>query len=387
MGDIPPQRAKILYFVTKSNWGGAQRHVFDLATNLSRKEFEPIVALGGEGPLKGRLEEVGVRTVALRELGRDMNARKDAVSLGALYAILKKEAPGVLHAHSPKAGGLGAVAGRAYNLVHRKKIRIIYTAHGWTFNENRNIASKALIMLFSWLTIVLSHKVIVLGEREYEQVRKWPWVKDRIAVIANGIAKPPLLARSRAREFFATATGREIRKNTLVLGTVGELNQNKGHRYMIEALAELKNTLPDFIFILMGEGEDRQKLQALIASKGLEKQVFLLGYVHNASLYLKGLDIFTLVSVKEGLPYAIIEAGRAQLPIIASDVGNIPDLIDDMRSGILIKPKNTREIAESIRFLIHHPEKRLEFAENAYKKMNAEYSLSKMLEETIKLYR
>ena len=170
----------------------------------------------------------------------------------------------------------------------------------------------------------------------------------------------------------------------ILIGTIAELHKNKGHTYIINALAEIKNNISEFIFTIIGEGEERKQLETLIKSKKLENNVF--GQLHNASLYLKAFDIFTLTSLKEGMPYTIIEAGKAELSIIASNVGNIPDLIDDMCSGILIKPKNTCEIAESIKFLINHPEKRIEFAHNAYIKIGSEYSLSRMLEQTIKLY-
>ncbi|MCR4334543.1 MAG: glycosyltransferase [Patescibacteria group bacterium] len=378
--------AKILYFITKSNWGGAQRHVFDLATNLSPKDFDVLVIMGGNGVLKTRLDECGIQTITIQELGRDIKTQKDFTSFIQFYKILLKEKPDVLHTHSPKAGGLGALAGRLYNLTHKKKIKIIYTVHGWTFNENRNFIPKLSIIISSWITAIFSDKVIVLGTKEKEQTDKWPFIKDKFIIIKNGIAKPGYLARTKARDFISTQIGKKITKNTLIIGTIAELHKNKGLSYIIEALAEIKNNISNFIFIIIGEGEERKQLEILIKSKELENNIFLLGHIHNATLYLKAFNIFTLTSVKEGLPYTLIEAGKAELPIIASNVGNISDLVDDMCSGILIKPKNIREISESIQFLITHPEKRREFAHNAYTKTGTEYSLSKMLEETKKLY-
>ncbi len=386
MVENPQKMAKILYFITKSNWGGAQRHVFDLATNLSPKEFNVSVVVGGNGVLKTRLDEYGIRTLTIEELTRDINTRKDLASFLQFYKLLKKETPNILHMHSPKAGGIGALAGQLYNLTHRKKIKIIYTVHGWTFNENRNFISKIFIVIFSWFTVLLSDKVIILGNQEKEQTNKWPLIKDKITIIKNGIAKPSYLARTKSRDFISTQINKKIAKNMIIIGTIAELHKNKGHIYIINALAEIKNSISDFIFVIIGEGEERKQLETSIKSKGLENNIFLLGQLHNAPLYLKAFDIFTLTSLKEGLPYTIIEAGKAELPIIASNVGNVPDLIDDMCSGILIKPKNTREIAESIKFLINHPEKRREFAHNAYIKIGSEYSLSKMLMETVKLY-
>ncbi|MSU45390.1 MAG: glycosyltransferase family 1 protein [Candidatus Zambryskibacteria bacterium] len=386
MKENPQKRLKILFFITKSNWGGAQRHVFDIATNLSTKEFDTTVIVGGKGILKNRLEECKIKTISLEDLQRDIHALNDTKSFLQFYKFLKQENPDILHLHSPKAAGLGALSGRMYNLTHRHKVRIIYTVHGWTFNENRNILSKLIIIIASWITSLLSHKVIVLGEREKDQTEKWPWVKGKFKIIKIGIAKPSFLARTKARDFISEKIGKKIDKSTIIIGTIAELHKNKGHIYILNALAQIKNIIPKFLFVIMSDGEERANLERIIKEKKLTDNVVLLGHVHNASLYLKAFDIFTLTSIKEGLPYTLLEAGKAELPIIASNVGNIAELIDDMHSGILIKSKNIREIAESIQFLINHPEKRKEFAHSAYEKINEDYSLSKMLKETIKLY-
>jgi glycosyltransferase involved in cell wall biosynthesis len=385
MSDIVPKKPKILYFITKSIWGGASRHVFDLATNLSPKNFDVTVVLGGNGILAKRLHECGIRTISLSSLDRDISAKKDLSSFVEFYKVLQNEKPDALHLHSTKAGGMGAFVARIYNLLHKHKIKIIFTVHGWPFNEQRSFVSKTLITFFSWLTVVLSHKVIVLGNYEKEQTKKWPLVEGKMVVIKNGIARPSYIARTKAREFLSTHTGKKISKETFIIGSVGELHANKGYTYIINALAALKK-IPNCLYVILGEGEKRHELEALIKEKELKDRVFLLGYVHNAALYMKGFDVFAMPSIKEGLPYAIIEACKAEVPVIATHVGNIPEMIDDMQSGIVIKPENIREIEESIRFLLGHPDKRKSFAELAAKKINTEYSLSKMVDEVTKLY-
>ena len=105
-------RQKILLVITKSNWGGAQRYVYDLATNLPRDRFEVIVACGGSGTLITRLKESGVRVIPLGKLGRDISLGDDLGSFFSLLRILRTEHPDILHLNSSKAGGLGALAGR-----------------------------------------------------------------------------------------------------------------------------------------------------------------------------------------------------------------------------------------------------------------------------------
>src|ERR1035437_9844261 len=99
---------KILYAITKSNWGGAQRHVFDLATAMKTIGHEVFAAVGGEGLLKEKLEKAGIYTYSIAALGRNTSVGKDARSFKELYSVIREKRPDVLHLHSPKAAGLGA---------------------------------------------------------------------------------------------------------------------------------------------------------------------------------------------------------------------------------------------------------------------------------------
>lgn len=128
MSDI--QREKILFLITKSNWGGAQRYVYDLAVTLDKEQFEPIVVLGGDGVLKNMLEHAHIRTISIKTLQRDVSIKKEFAFANELRKIIKEEKPSVLHVNSSKAGGVGALIGRLTGVP-----RIIFTAHGWAFNE------------------------------------------------------------------------------------------------------------------------------------------------------------------------------------------------------------------------------------------------------------
>src|SRR3989344_8728852 len=131
------RKIKILYVITKSNFGGAQRYVYDLAINL--RGYDVAVALGGNGVLNEKLTASGIRTCSVASLQRDISPTKDIGSFGNLYSIIKKEQPDIIHLNSPKAGGLGAFACRFLNASRYTlhATRIIYTVHGWAFNEDR----------------------------------------------------------------------------------------------------------------------------------------------------------------------------------------------------------------------------------------------------------
>ena len=306
-----------------------------------------------------------------------------------IFWIIFREKPDVLHLNSPKAGGIGAVIGR---ILFIKKI--IYTAHGWTFNENRPAFQNSLILIFSWITTLLCHKVIVIAKREEEQALSFPLTnREKIVLINNGVEKIDFKDRSEARkELLARTVLARIEtpdsslstlNSTLWIGTLAELHKNKGFEYTLEAVSKI-NTV--FKYFIIGEGEERTNLEFLIKKYNLEKKVYLVGFMENASEYLKAFDIFILSSIKEGLPYTILEAGLAENAVIASSVGGIPDIIENGKTGILTTKTRSGEITRAIEYLIDKPEERKIFAKNLKEKVEKEFSITQMLEKTLKLY-
>src|SRR3989344_6349366 len=158
------KRQKILYVITKSNWGGAGRYVYDLATTF-KKDHEVVVALGGNGILAEKLRSQNIPVIHIKNLDRDIHFFKEVSAFFRLYHTFRMEKPDVIHLNSPKIGGLGALAAR---LARVKKI--IFTSHGWAFNEDRSLLEIAIIKILSWITIFLSHEVIVLSEKERRHV-------------------------------------------------------------------------------------------------------------------------------------------------------------------------------------------------------------------------
>ncbi len=371
---------KILYIITKSNWGGAQRHVFDLATHAKKNGQDVVVALGGEGVLRDRLREAGVTTRPLSHLKRDINIGDEFGSLYEMYKLIGEEKPDILHLHSTKAGALGALIGRL-----RRVKKIIFTAHGWAFNEDRPFIQKFLIMFASWVTMLLCTHIITLSEKEIGQGEAFPLVADKMRMVRLGITAPMFFATSSAQHFFQSKTTEPLSKK-FVIGTIAELHPNKGLIYALNALEKLMHKNPNFIFFIIGEGEQRTTLENLIKEKKLEKHVVLLGYVPHAAEYLRGLNLFLLPSIKEGLPYVLIEAGFAGIPVVATTVGGIPELINDMETGILIQPKKSEEICHALEFLMEHKNTQREYARNFQERVRSFFNIDQMLSGTFKIY-
>jgi len=146
---------KIVYFITKSHWGGAAKYVFDLASGLDKNKCDVFVASGGQGALKEKVESRGLKYLEIPHFERKINLIGDILSLFEVLALLWKIRPDIIHVNSSKAGVVCGVSGFLYKLSGQK-LRMIFTAHGWAFNEDRSVLSKTIIKLLSWVTVVLS---------------------------------------------------------------------------------------------------------------------------------------------------------------------------------------------------------------------------------------
>ncbi len=381
---------KVLYIITKSNFGGAQRYVLDLATGLSKRGYETVVALGGSGGnnagpggLDNKLRDAGVRTILIKTFMRDISIRREIGAFLELFRVIKKEHPDIVHLNSSKAGGIGALASRLAGVR-----QIVFTVHGWPFKEERKGYQKLAIYLLSWITMLLCHKVIVVSNDDRERAPKL-WVAHKLELIHNGLAQISYRDRNEARQvIFGTAA---VTEKNLAVGCIAELHKNKGLHYALGAIADVKKQASDanhpVVLGIIGEGEERKNLENEVRQMGLVDSVFFAGYHDDAPTLLSAFDLFLLPSLKEGLPYALLEAGSVGLPVIATNVGGAVDVITDMETGILIRPSEIKEISYALRFFVQNPDKILEFGGKLKRRIAEEFSLKKMLVKTIEIYK
>jgi len=374
MNDI--KKKKLFICITKSNWGGAQKYVYDIATSLSTEEFDTTVLFGEKGTLAEKLSEQNIKTIELKNSQRDVSLLKDIYFLMDLVKLLKKEKPDILHLNSSKMGFVGSIAGRLAGIK-----RIIFTAHGWAFNEDRPKWQKFIFWAIQAKTVFLCHQTIAVSEMTKKQLKP-KWLQKKIMVIHNGVRPVYILEKNEARK----KINKNIKEN-IWIGTISELHKNKGLEYVINGFSKLeKNILEHMVFVIIGEGEERERLEKLIENLGMKNKIFLVGKIDNAQLYLNALNIFTLTSITEALAYVILEAGLASLPVIASRVGGIPEIIENDKTGILIESKKPEKICETIESMIKNPEKANVLGTNLNMKVMTEFSIEKMVSKTIDIY-
>ncbi len=375
--DNTVSKKKILFAITKGSWGGAQKYVFDLATNLPKDRFDVVVLCGEGEQLEAKLAEKNIRVIRLGSLQRNMSLGKDLDSFFSVWKIVADEKPDILHLNSSKIGGIGALAGRLAGVP-----QIIFTGHGWAWNENRSPISKSLITLAHWATILLAHTTIAVSEKIKQQIRNLPFIStSKVAVIHNGIDHIEFLERFTAR----SGVNGTISEKFWV-GTIGELHTNKGLDTLITAFAEVSKSHVDTALLIIGEGEERAHLTALIQKMGMQKKIHLLGFKENAASLLKAFDVFVLPSRTEAFPYVLLEAGLAQLPVVATRVGGIPEVVVEGKNGLLVSPNESFALSRAIDQILEDSTKAAMFGHNLRKTVEERFSIEHMVEKTIAIY-
>lgn len=336
---------KILYIITQSEWGGASRYVFDLATNLQKsQDYQIHVAAGYNGPLFTRLEAQNLPTTRLKHLVRSINPYHDLMAYFELKKILRHIKPDIVHLNSSKAGFIGALAAKNCGVK-----TIIYTAHGFVFNEPLSAGKKWLYKKIELFSSKIIDKIICVSDKDRQTGIAAGIEPNKLATIHNGIDTGiQFLPKEKARNFFITKIPNY--QNSKLLVSIANFYPTKGLDVLIEAIAKI-----DALLVIIGAGPEEKNLRLRTYDLGLEKKVFFAGSIENASQYLKAFDLFVLPSRKEGLPYALLEAAAAGIPIVATKVGGVPEIIQDGINGYLAEPNDPNHLANKINQALSNP--------------------------------
>lgn len=345
---------KILFVVTKANFGGAQKYVFDLATNLD----ESVAVAAGPAPhgpdaLFEKLRDEPVTCIRLESLGRDVGFA-DWRAFSDLVGLMKAERPDVVHLNSSKAGGLGALAARIAGVP-----MIIFTVHGIPYHEPRSLLSRIAIRLATYATILLSHTTITVARHEYEELRRF---SSRIICIPLGLHTPSFLTREEARAKLALPPAHRH------IGMIAELTPNKGISLALRTL----QLLPTFHLTIIGDG-DRAAYDEEARSLGISDRVRFGGFLPDAASLLKAFDVYLMTSVKEGLPFALLEAALAGIPIVAADLPGVREALGNAL------PHDASQLAEALRTAVPDP--------TLARRVREKYGFERMLNDTKALYR
>jgi glycosyltransferase involved in cell wall biosynthesis len=351
--------------ITLAEVGGAQSYVAALLPALAER-YEVVLAAHGEGPLRAAAAEAGARFVPLRHVRRPIRPWRDLAGLVELSRLLHRERPQILHASSSKAGVLGRLAAVATRVPIR-----FFTVHGWAFSAYSGLPS-LLYRITDRLMAPLTTVTICVSENELAAGLEAGMCRaERTVVIRNAV---DVSAASRARHDRATPR----------LIAVGRLKAPKDFLTLIRAFAALPEG--SFEALIVGDGPDRGAVEDEIRRLRLEERVRLVGERSDVPALLADSDLFVLSSRSEGLPVSVLEAMAAELPVVASRVGGLAELVVDGETGILVPPGDIPALSAALGDLVNDRELRRKLGAAGRARAEAHFDLDAFRRAHVELY-
>jgi len=345
-----------LFIDTERVWRGGQAQLFTLIRGLKQRGHRVHLVCHPKTLLGERASEEGIQVHPLAiwsEIG--------LISLFRIAALIRALKPEILGFNTPKPIFIGNLASRFTSV----RARILFRRVNFPLRKSLLTRVK-----YNWgIDSIIAISASIRAQLQADGV-----APARISTIYEGL---DLEAGEPRRNPVAKAPGEPLR-----LGTVAHLSPEKGLTYLIEAAALIPEVRSSMRFIIVGDGRCRKGLEDLVRARNLESCFQFEGFKEQTIPYFESFDIFVLPSLSEGLSSSILTAMSMALPVIATNVGGIPELICDGENGLLVRPADSTGLAEAIRRLAANPEERFKMGQMGKKKMEKQFTLQRKIDET-----
>jgi len=375
----PEPRARIAHIITRLSKGGAQENTFHTVRLADRSRYEVDLisgpTSGHEGSIEAAVTAAGIEILREPSLVRAPAPAHDYLALRGLTKKLREGRYDLVHTHTSKAGFLGRLAAERAGIRH-----VVHTPHGNIFDGYFN---PVITRLYVWMerhAARRTSRIIELTEGGIEaHLAEGIGQREQFRVVFSGIDTAPYDDAIARRQETRAALG--IADDALLIGGVGRLAPVKGFGHFAAMAHALRRTDARLQFIHAGEGEE-----AAAVRQEARGSVQFLGPRDDIPDVMAALDILVVPSLNEGMGRVILEAGAAALPVVATRVGGIPDIVDDGETGLLVAPRSVDELVSAVRSLVHSPERRRLLGATARAKVVPHYSLSTMVQRIETIY-
>jgi glycosyltransferase involved in cell wall biosynthesis len=326
------------------------------AEGLDRTRFEPVILTAPGGPLIERAQAEGIEVLTLRHMRPEIAPHDDVAGIRELRGLFEVGRFDVVHTHSAKAGALGRIAARQAGVPV-----VVHTFHGFPFHSFQSpLRRSAYIAVerrlgritdrFVAVSAIVGADAVRLGLAPAERVRVIP-----VSIADRSVRREPA-SRQRARQLLG------ISERTALIGTVGRIDHQKAPFDFLEVLNRLRHSGVHAVWI--GDGPMRQQVESRSHRLGLDGHMHFLGERDDVQVLLPALDIFVMTSLYEGLPCAVVEAMQCGLPVVATAVNGVPEVIVTGETGLLAPAGRPAACATAVRYLLEHPAEATHMAEN-----------------------
>ncbi len=375
---------KVMHIIARLNVGGAALYVIQLTSYLGAPDFESQLVCGvvgkDEGDMRYIADEKHVPVTTIPSLGRDISPLADLATTYQLWRLIRRERPDVVHTHTAKAGFVGRIAARLAGVPV-----VVHTFHGHVFAGYFGPLKTRVFLLLERFCARLSNAIITLSAALKDELTEVYHIThaEHVTVIELGFECGDLAVLPRHAGLFRAQ--HNIPEDAPLVGIVGRLVPIKNHELFLRAARLVGERVPNTHFAVVGDGECREELVKLARSLGIADCVRFTGWITDILPVYSALDVLALTSRNEGLPVSLIEALAAGVPVVATAVGGVTDLLDGGRLGLIVPPDNVEALAAAIVEALTSPsrwasaEERAGFAER--------YGIRRSVERIGALYR
>jgi glycosyltransferase involved in cell wall biosynthesis len=355
---------KVLYLITRADLGGAQVHLLDLLQGLHGR-VQATVAVGEEGFLTDAVRNLGVTCHVVPHLVQPMSPVEDLRALPELVALIRVVRPDLVHSHTSKAGVLGRFAAKIAGVPS------VYTAHTWCFAEQTSWKWKVAGIPAERLAARCSSTIINVSEANRTLALRYRIASEsQLCTIHNGIIDTSQRAEPG-------------RRGVPTIAVVARFSPQKDQALFIRALSEID---PPARAVFVGDGPTRASLEAEACRLKVRDRVQFLGERRDVAAILASAHVFALPTKWEGFPLSVLEAMRAGLPVVASNVGGVSEALANGVTGFLVPCGNSAAFRSGLSVLIENPARRGQMGEAGRKLYEAEFTLDSMLQKILAVY-
>jgi glycosyltransferase involved in cell wall biosynthesis len=363
-------RIRVMHVITDLRFGGAQQLLLHLVKASDHQRFDHQVATlyGGETHIAESIRQAGVPVTDLK-----MKPKWRLDSLWRFYRLVRRESPLILHNWLFHAIVISRVVGRLC------RVPVILSAR-----HNTNIGGPLREKVNRW-TSSLDDKVIAISEAVRQaEIQNSHIRPEKIITIYNGIPLNRLPTRQEGRA--RMGEGLNIPATAIVLTTVARLHPQKGHADLARLIPGILEKSPDCHFVWIGDGEEKDKLFALVNQLGIASHVHFTGSRSDIPYWLAGTDVFVFPSQWEGLGIALLEAMAAGLPVVATAVGGVREVVVDGQTGFLVPAQDPSSLVNALLQLANDPGLRTRMGQAGQRRVREHFSLEAMVRQTEQLY-
>jgi glycosyltransferase involved in cell wall biosynthesis len=370
------KKIKVLHLISGDLWAGAEVQAFTLISELNKNpELKLSTITFNKGRLSQELKQLGLPTYVF-----DESKNNPFQLFSKVKKVLSHEKVQILHTHRYKENIIGGIAAKLFG-----NIQLVKTVHGLAepFKGIKKTKQKFYNLLDQWITKLFFHKVIGVSNQISEKLKR-ELPNSKVVCIHNCIALERIKAEKPVIE---TKKELGIRFDSVIIGTVGRLVPVKGIEYLLKSAKILGEKFPDLRLLIVGDGPAKNQLQELAKKLGINSSVIFTGHRDDVLNLVSCLDVFVLPSLSEGIPMALLEAMAVGVPVVASNVGGIPEVLEDGKTGILIPARDEKIMANVCQNLLEHKETRELLAIKAKKVVEERFSAAAMAEKVAQIYR